>query len=68
MDMDRLFDKLDAIDNKLDRLAIKHESRLSILETKQESTSGQIRILITVALSAILSALGFLAKTLFTRP
>jgi hypothetical protein len=53
MDTNRIYDKLESIETKLDG----YSERLVRVETKQQSVSGQIRLIIALVLGAISSAI-----------
>lgn len=52
MDIERVYNKLDRIDNKLDT----HLERITVLEAKQESASGRIKILFSLLISGVSAA------------
>lgn len=59
--MDRIEKKLDKMDDKLDN----HLSRLSRAETSIEWLRGHVKVTITLILTALTGAVGYLLKLKF---
>lgn len=52
MDLERIYNKLDGIENKLDG----HLERIAVLEVKHEEMSGRIKILVSLVIAGVSAA------------
>lgn len=60
-DFDKMYQKLDKIDDKLDSVV----ERITVTETQNHSMSGQIKLIFTLIVAAITSVFAALSSKLF---
>jgi hypothetical protein len=66
MDLEKLYSKLDKMDDKLDSYMVSQEKRVSTLEEKVSGLTGSIKVGLTFILSTAGAIFVYIFKTVFT--
>jgi len=66
MDLEKLYSKLDKMDDKLDQYMVSQEGRVSKLEEQVSGLTGSIKVGLTFILSTAGAIFVYLFKTVFT--
>jgi hypothetical protein len=66
MDLEKLYSKLDKMDDKLDQYMVSQEGRVSKLEEQVSGLAGSIKVGLTFILSTVGAVFVYLFKTVFT--
>jgi len=65
VDFERIYDKLESIDNKLDGHMLSMENRVTGLEEKHNGLAGHVRIILGLIISGVTALIAWVGKTLF---
>lgn len=65
MDSERIYKKLDLIDEKLDTHMVSMEGRVTSLEEKYQGIRGHIRLIMTLIISGITGIITWISKHFF---
>ena len=65
MDFDKIYNKLESIDDKLDTHMISMEGRVTSLEEKYQGIRGHIRLIMTLIMATVTGIISWVSQHFF---